>query len=177
MSYLTTKEIEFLNALKEDNMNRKEKSFLHTLFSQAQLFDGEYNNTKTYVEKILEVSDYEKIDPSGYEILSQTQWLFEALESEMVGKYKNHFIGTGSEGEYFSMGLEIQNLATYLVASIMGSFQDDEEIAECVEKYNEDHGIDFYKNWQDYKVFCQSHGLTVEEKYDVIHKQTLNFPH
>lgn len=171
MNYLTAIENDFLNSLKVDHKNRKEKSFFQTIFLGG-MFEDDIDFKKN-LEINISLSDYKDNDPEGYRLLSQTQWLFELLELTMIGKYKEHFIGTASEGKYFSMGLEIQNLPLYLISMLIADLDEDRDRAN--KKFFQYAQVNLEEYLKDYKEFCQKYNLIFQDTCQYVINQTQTF--
>ena len=174
MNYLTAIENDFLNSLKVDHKNRKEKSFFSVLFLGAYIKGDK--ELLLNIKNNIDLEEYKKIDKKGYDILNETEWLFESMESRMVGKYKNHFIGTASEGEYFSMGLEIQNLPVYIISASIADIDEPDERENIVDFFLEELQIDFENYLQEYEKFCDIHGLIFQGNLQYILDQVKNIP-
>lgn len=103
MKYLNNKEIAFFEALKKDYDINKDKSFIEVLFCAGFKSHDEIKND---LNDLFYMS-YKKL-------FNESDLLFESIQCCYVGKYKDTFWGTGSEGEVFGMGKEIQNVAFLL---------------------------------------------------------------
>ena len=113
MKYLTQKEILFLEALHQDYEKNGEKSFLEILFLGEI---SSYSKIKNELDNLFN-SYYEKL-------FKESDLLIESVDCMYIGKYKDTFWGTGSDGEVFGLGKEIQNIAFFILKSYYGNVQD-----------------------------------------------------
>lgn len=153
MKNLHGKELIFWNALVEDYNKRGELSFLNIMFVSGTKSDKELKNdfrfgSDGYYEPLLEKSDM----------------LLYSMESCMVGKYKDTFWATGSEGELYPVGKKLHNLPCVLLEAI-GDINEDERIAEY---HKVVFNVDYYQYREDYKNFCLSFGYVYTENFEFI---------
>lgn len=160
MKNLTGEELNFWNALVNDYEIRKEKSFIKTMFLSSL-----NNNNK------IEIKLHKLFDNSYEEVFSQSDLLLSSIDSCIVGKYKDTFWGTDSEGEIYGMGCEIQNLP-YLLLDRLGDIND---ITSIKNYFNNVLEIDYLIYLQEYKNFCKSFGLEYKGDTNLIEKQSEKF--
>ena len=116
MRYLTQKELVFWNALIEDYKINKEKRFIECLFLGALV------DSKEMKEELEEL-----FEGSYKELFNNSDLLMFSVNSCYIGKYKETFWGTGSEGEIFGLGKEIQNIVFPLIFLGFGDVKNKEE--------------------------------------------------
>lgn len=164
MKHLKEKEIKFIEALKKDKEINGEKSFMDILF-QGSFECSEDMNTdlddffEGYYKKLFDNSDL----------------IFESIGLCYVGKYKDTFWGTGSEGEIFGMGQEIQNIVFSLIFSEIGQVIYPNEKIEVEKRFKRYHNLDYNEYIQSYRDFCLSLGYEYKEDLDLIEKQSEDF--
>lgn len=164
MKYLTEKEINFIEALKKDLEAKGDKSFMKVLF-QASFEDSE-----TMKEDLNEF-----FDGTFNELFNSSDLIFEAIGFCYVGKYKDIFWGTGSEGEVFGMGKEIQNVVFPLIFAEIGQVNIPQEKLEVEKYFKKYHDIDYDDYIQSYRDFCASLGFQYKEDLDLIDSQSEDF--
>lgn len=164
MKYLTKKESLFLEALYKDYENNGEKSFLEVLFLGEI---GSYQKIKNELDDLFN-NYYEKL-------FKESDLLIESVDCMYVGKYKDTFWGTGSEGEVFGLGKEIQNIAFFILRSYYGNVQDIEEKKDICEHFKTHLGLDYDNYIDSYKSFCKNLGCEYEEDLELIAKQSEQF--
>lgn len=161
---LTPKELIFIEALKNDLEINGEKSFIEILFQSS--FKNE-ENMRIELDELFE--GYYKYLFDNYDLI------FEAIGLCYIGKYKDTFWGTGSEGEIFGLGKEIQNIVFPLILSEIGqvsAYQEKLEVEKYFKKY---HNLNYDEYIQSYKDFCKSFGYEYQESLEVIQKQSEEF--
>lgn len=89
-----------------------------------------------------------------------------------VGKYKDNFWGTGSEGELYELGKEIQNIPFKLLHHIADI---PEETNELVCYFSEILNVDYFVKLKEYKQLCKEFNLKYIENFDYIEKQSEEF--
>lgn len=164
MKYLTEKEIKFMEALKKDLEAKGDKSFMNVLF-QASFEDSE-----TMKEALNEL-----FEGTFRELFNSSDLIFEAIGFCYVGKYKDIFWGTGSEGEVFGMGKEIQNVVFPLIFAEIGQVTIHQEKLEVEKYFKKYHNLDYDDYIQSYRDFCLSLGFEYKEDLDLIDSQSEEF--
>lgn len=164
MNYLTDKELAFFKALKNDYEINKDKSFIDVLFCAWFKSDYEMRN---------DLNDL--FNMSYKKLFNESDLLFESTQCCYVGKYKDTFWGTGSEGEVFGMGKEIQNIAFPIIFSEIGQVNDPEEKIAVVDYFQNHLHLDYDDYIQKYREFCQSFGFEYKEDLELIEKQSEDF--
>jgi len=164
MKNLTEKELIFWNALIEDYQINKEKSFIECLFLGALIDKKEM---KEELEELFEGS-YNKL-------FNNSDLLMFSVNSCYIGKYKDTFWGTGSEGEIFGLGKEIQSIVFPIIYSQYGQVTDlDEKISVC--EYFKNHlNLDYDDYINTYKNFCKNLGYEYKEDLNLISQQSEDF--
>lgn len=153
MNNLTKNELLFWNDLVDDFHTRKEKSFLSVIFLTT--LDSESNLLKEFREN----------SEGLYEpLLMQSDLLFYSVDGCFVGKYKDTFWGTGSEGELTSIGKKLHNLPYVLISNAT----DVEDEQKVIHYFNICYQIDYIQYKEDYKTFCLQYGLVYEESFDFV---------
>lgn len=164
MKYLTEKELAFLNALKKEQEINKEKSFMEVLFQAS------------FIEPKKMKKDLDDLFQGYYEnLFTNSDLIFESVNSCYVGKYKETFWGTGSEGEIFGLGQEIQNIVFPIIFSELGQVTDPEEKISVCQYFKDSLGLDYDKFIQSYRDFCSSFGYQYKEDLEFIQKQSETF--
>lgn len=160
MKNLNGKELEFWNALVEDYNQRGDLSFLNIMFVSGT------KSEKELIEEFREGSDglYEPL-------LSQSDLLLFSIDSAMVGKYKDTFWVTGSEGELTSIGKKLYNLPFVLLEAI-ADINDEEKISKYFKNV---FNIDYLEYKEKYKEFCLSFGFIYEESLKFIYEGRVEF--
>lgn len=159
MSFLTKKEIAFIEALKKDFEKNGEKSFLEVLYS------GELSLNNVIRKQLNHL-----FNDSYKKLFDNSDLLIESIDSIYIGKYKETFWGTGSEGEVFGLGREIQNIAFYLITFRYGDLESRRDDVEDYFKKYLDLNYDEYI--QSYKNFCERLGFEYKESLDLMNKQS-----
>lgn len=160
MKYLTEKELAFYEALIKDYQIRGDKSFIKTMFLSSFNFN---NKIELKLKKLFENS-YSKF-------FIESDLLFSSIDSCIIGKYKNFYWATGSEGELYSVGREIQNLP-YLLINNLGDIND---IFLIKTYFKNILNIDYLKCLKEYKEFCTSFDLEYHEDLNYITQQCEEF--
>ncbi|MDI6976212.1 hypothetical protein [Serratia sp. Se-RSBMAAmG] len=104
---ITEKESQFINFLRDDFKQLKEKSILNIVFDSAP-----YDNEKQKLE-LLALSQYTylgKVD----ELISESQLLLKGDFSSYIGKYTDYFWLITEDGEITFLGTEISKLPLIL---------------------------------------------------------------
>lgn len=160
MKNLNRKELEFYEALVEDYKIRSDKSFIKTMF----LSSVNHNNKIEFkLKKIFETS-YDKF-------FKDSDLLFSSIDSCIIGKYNNFYWATGSEGELYPVGTEIQNLPYILINNLV-----DINDFDSIKNYFEDAlNVDYFEYLKEYKEFCKSFGFEYKEDLELIEKQSEGF--
>lgn len=166
MNYLTDIENNFLEALKADYTKRGEKSFFTLLFTGI-----EFSGSKQFNQEINDFMELDKLDKN--ELSAQTQWLMNCMELMYVGKYQNHFVGTNSDAEVFSIGQEIQNIPYYIISAIVADMDDDFE--QVKNHYLKHEHIDFVVFFEEYRQFCLQYGLVLANSFAYVINQADTF--
>jgi hypothetical protein len=164
MKYLTQKEILFLEALHKDYEKNGEKSFLEILFLGEI---SSYSKIKNELDNLFN-SYYEKL-------FKESDLLIESVDCMYIGKYKDTFWGTGSEGEVFGLGKEIQNIAFFILKSYYGNVQDIEEKKDICEYFKNHLSLDYDDYINTYRNFCKNLGYEYKEDLDLISQQSEEF--
>lgn len=164
MRYLTEQELAFFEALKKDYESNKDKSFIDVLF--CAWFKSDYE-MKNDLNDLFTMS-YKKL-------FNESDLLFESTQCCYIGKYKDTFWGTGSEGEVFGMGKEIQNIVLPIIFSEIGQVNDPEEKLAVVDYFKNHLNLNYDEYIQKYKQFCQSFGFEYKEDLELIEKQSEDF--
>ena len=164
MKYLTQKEILFLEALHKDYEKNGEKSFLEILFLGEI---SSYSKIKNELDNLFN-SYYEKL-------FKESDLLIESVDCMYIGKYEDTFWGTGSEGEVFGLGKEIQNIAFFTLRSYYGNVQDIEEKKDICEHFKTHLGLDYDNYIDSYKSFCKNLGYEYKEDLELINQQSEEF--
>ncbi len=151
MKNLNGKELEFWNALVEDYKQRGDLSFLNIMFVSGT------KSEKELIEEFREGSDglYEPL-------LNQSDLLLFSMDSSMVGKYKDTFWITGSEGELNSIGKKLYNLP-YVLLEAIADINDEEKISNYFKNV---FNIDYLEYKEKYKDFCLSFGFIYEGRVE-----------
>lgn len=164
MHNLTIKEINFINELKKDHNKNNDNSFLSILFL------GEF---KSYLIIKNELDD---LFNNYYDnLFTESDLLIESVDCMYIGKYKNTFWGTGSEGEVFGMGQEIQNIAFFIICSYYGNVKDIDEKKDVDEYFKKHLSLDYDDYIDSYRNFCLSLGFEYKEDLDLINQQSKDF--
>lgn len=161
MKYLTDKELDFFEALKKDYNINKDKSFISVLF--CGWFKSEPDMRKDLIDLF---------DIQYKKLFNESDLLFESIQSCYIGKYKDTFWGTDSEGSVFGMGKEIQNIAFPIIFSELGQVTDTEEKKEVCNYFTNQLGLDYDDYILKYKKFCKSFGFDYKEDLELIEKQS-----
>jgi hypothetical protein len=169
MNYLTVIENDFIEALKNDYTQRGDKSFFSLLFKGI-----DFSGTKKFNQEINSFMELDRLDEN--EFPANVQWLMNCMELMYIGKYQQHFVGSNSDAEVFSIGTEIQNIPYYTITSIVADMDDDFE--QIVEYYAQYEQVDFRALLKEYEDFCQQFNLVCHLQGDYIMHQTQDFnPH
>lgn len=164
MKNLTDKEINFLDALKKDYAINGDKSYIEVLFQAGFKANSE-------MKKDLN----ELYEGSYQELFNNSDLLFESIQCCYVGKYKDTFWGTDSEGGIFGFGKEIQNIAFSIIFTEVGQVTDVAEKPYVIEKFKNYFNLDYDLYIQSYKDFCKSFCLEYKENLELIEKQSEEF--
>lgn len=160
MKNLHGKELGFWNALVKDYNQRGDLSFLSIMFLSMTDSDEQLKNdfrfgSDGYYEPLLENSDM----------------LLLSIDSCMVGKYKDTFWATDSEGELYPVGKKLHNLP-YFLLDRCHNVTEDERIAEY---HKVVFNVDYYQYREDYKNFCLSFGYVYTENFEFIDEGSEEF--
>lgn len=159
MTELTTIEIEFIEKLKENKKQKGRLGFLNLLFS-SELPDRD-----------MAIKRLNNIYNGKYSSLfEQSVILFESEDSIYVGKYKDVFWGTWSEGELYFCAKEIQNICSSVRDCLIGPVDEQDYKEEVIDYFQEQFNIDYDKYIEEYKDFCLEIGLIYDEN-NIITKQ------
>lgn len=160
MKNLNSKELAFWNALINDWNIRLDKSFLSIMFLTT------LENQDNLIKNFREVFE------GFYEpLLENSDLLFYSVDGCFVGKYKNTYWGTGSEGELNSIGHRLYNLP-YVLISNATDVEDEEKV---INYYNSVYQINYNEYKKQYKEFCLSFGYVYEESFDFVLKGREDF--
>lgn len=164
MKYLTEKELGFIEALKKDLEINGEKSFIKILWHG--FFDSEEYLRKEIANVF---NDY------YVELFKNSDLIMESVNGLYIGKYKENFWGTGSEGEVFGLGKEIQNIAFYVVLTYYGQVLEPDEKVSVVEYFRNHLNLNYETYIQSYRDFCKSLGYEYKESLEIMEKQSEEF--
>lgn len=98
-----------------------------------------------------------------------------SVNSCYIGKYKNTFWGTGSEGEVFGLGKEIQNIVFPLIFSGLDDVTDKEEKISVCEYFKNHLSLDYDNYINTYRNFCKNLGYEYKEDLNLISQQSEEF--
>lgn len=164
MNSLTQKEINFIELLKEDLKYRGRKSFIETMFL------AEFAPPDKLKKDVLEM-----FNEYYLEIFNNSDFIMESIESCYIGKYKDHFWGTGSEGELYGLGKEIQNIPYNLICSEIGDLSIEKNKIEAINYFKDCFDVDYDMQISKYKIFCESFGFNYVDNHDYIQNQVQEF--
>lgn len=161
MKNLTKNELIFFNKLKEDYLRNEKSSLIFTMFL-ADIKEEEK------LRKELNSIFQGKYD----EIIKNSDILMASIDCCYVGKYKNNFWGTGSEGELYGLGKEIQNIPFKLLRHIADI---PDETEDLVNYFSEILKVDYFIKLKEYNLLCEEFNLNYIEDFDYIEKQSEEF--
>lgn len=106
-------------------------------------------------------------------LFDNSDLLIESIDSIYIGKYKETFWGTGSEGEVFGLGREIQNIALNLITFRYGDLESRrDDVEDYFRKYLD---LNYDEYIQSYKDFCKDLGFEYQADMGLINKQSEDF--
>lgn len=149
---LTNDEVKFLEKLRNNRNEEGDRSFLSLLFS-ATIPDQD-----TTLKRLNSLFGDKYKD-----IFINSVILFEAEDAIYVGKYKDIFWGTWSEGEFYFCAKEIQNICSSIRDCLLGAVDDPDYKEEVVEYFREQFDLDYDEYIDKYKLFCAEQGLSYDE--------------
>lgn len=94
--------------------------------------------------------------------------MLSSIDSCIIGKYNNYYWVTGSEGELYYAGQEIQNLPSLLLNNI-GDNEDRYNYFKNV------LNVDYNEYIQKYKEFCKLFSFEYKEDLELIETQSEEF--
>lgn len=156
---LTNVEEKFLEHLRKNRNEEGDKSFLSLLFSAT------IPNQDTAMKRLISL-----FGDKYNEIFKNSVILFESEDSIYVGKYKDVFWGTWSEGELYFCAKEIQNICSSIRDCLIGPVDEPDYKEEVIDYFQEQFNIDYDKYIEEYKDFCLEIGLIYDEN-NIITKQ------
>jgi len=149
---LTSAEEKFLERLRKNRNEEGDKSFLSLLFSAT------IPNQDTAMKRLISL-----FGDKYNEIFKNSVILFEAEDAIYVGKYKDVFWGTWSEGEFYFCAKEIQNVCSSIRDCLLGTVDDPDYKEEIIEYFREQFNLDYDEYIKTYKLFCTEQGLKYDE--------------
>lgn len=149
---LTNTEARFLAELRKNSNEEENRSFLSLLFSA------------TIPDKEIALKRLHSLFGDKYkDIFINSVILFEAEDFIYVGKYKDIFWGTWSEGEFYFCAKEIQNICSSIRDCLLGTVDEPDYKEEVIEYFLEQFDLDYDEYIEQYKLFCAEQGLTYDE--------------
>ena len=146
------------------NIKNKEFSFISEIDNRKLtnvLYNGEL--VLDFQEEVKKEMLQLFSDKYIYQIIKDSDILYSCEDSSYIGKYKDFFWKSGSEGEFYTICKEIQNIA--LFSSMIFKYFNDPDYNDLVLDYLYSHDFSYEEIVERYSNICLDFGLNFDTNY------------